>query len=492
MTSRRRFLQMGGAVAATSALGACEQFPDVLALWGRDPGGPTTFTPPAGAEIDAVSHVLARLSFGARPGDYARVRALGATPEEAAARFIDAQLDPRSVDDSGADRAVRRLEPLAEPVGELYEYQPGLLRQQLGAATVLRATYGDRQLHEALVGFWTDHFNIDISKGDCRWLTVAHDRDVVRPQALGRFPELLRAVVLSPAMLWYLDGRVNRRASPAEKPNENYARELLELHTLGVHGGYTQADVMEVARALTGWTVRSKSDSSFQIGKVEFRAELHDDGEKTVLGRSVPAGQGARDADAVLAIVTAHPSCARLIATKLCRRFIADEPPAAAVERVARTFAASGGDIRSTLRTLFSTSDFQNARETRFKRPFHFVVSALRATDADTDAGPALSEWLQRTGQAPFQYPTPDGYPDQAQPWLGTLLWRWKFATALAGNRIEGTRIDVAALRRRVGGEAALLAHLMGRAASADERAAAEKSGNALALALSSPAFQLI
>src|SRR5207302_4720804 len=160
-----------------------------------------------------------------------------------------------------------------------------------------------RQLYEVMVRFWSDHFNIDPSKGDCKWLKAADDRDVVRAHALGRFSDLLRASALSPAMLWYLDGRVNRRARPDEKPNENYARELLELHTLGVHGGYTQRDVMEVARCLTGWTVRGTKQAKFGLGTVEFSVRLHDNGEKTVLGQRIAPGGGERDIDRVLEIV---------------------------------------------------------------------------------------------------------------------------------------------------------------------------------------------
>ncbi|MEQ1692495.1 MAG: DUF1800 domain-containing protein, partial [Gemmatimonas sp.] len=335
------------------------------------------------------------------------------------------------------------------------------------------------------------HFNVDISKGDCRWLTPAFDRDVLRPHALGRFPDLLRAVALSPAMLWYLDGRVNRRSSPAEQPNENFARELLELHTLGVDGGYTQADVMETARAFTGWTVRSKGASNFGIGLVEFNADAHDDGSKIVLGREIAAGGGVRDVEQVLTILVEHPACARFLAHKLCRRFISDEPPDAAVVRVAKTFTATRGDVPATLRTLFASTEFREARGTRLKRPFHFVASALRATDAETDAGKPLAAWLERMGHSPFQYPTPDGYPDEAAPWLGTLLWRWQFATALVDGRIDGTRIKVEELRRRAGGDEPLFAHAIGRVPSPTELTVARAAGNTLALALSSPAFQL-
>ncbi|MEQ1693697.1 MAG: DUF1800 domain-containing protein, partial [Gemmatimonas sp.] len=314
MITRRRFLGTSGTLAA-AALTACDDVPELRALWSAPSD---SFVPPADSRVDGVSHLLARVTYGVRPGDYQRVRALGATEDEAMARFIDEQLSPSRRDDR-AERAVRRLESLSEPIGELYEYQPALLRDQLVASTMLRAVYGERQLHEVMAGFWADHFNVDISKGDCRWLTPAFDRDVLRPHALGRFPDLLRAVALSPAMLWYLDGRVNRRASPGERPNENFARELLELHTLGVDGGYTQADVMETARAFTGWTVRSKGASNFGIGLVEFNADAHDDGAKIVLGRAIPAGGGTRDVDEVLAILVEHPACARFLAHKLCR-----------------------------------------------------------------------------------------------------------------------------------------------------------------------------
>ena len=338
--------------------------------------------------------------------------------------------------------------------------------------------------------FWTDHFNIDSSKGDCRWLKAADDRDVIRRHALGSFPALLRASALSPAMLWYLDGRVNRYASPGDRPNENYARELLELHTLGVHGGYTQQDVMEVARALSGWTVRSKREVVLGLGKVEFHPEWHDDGDKRVLGRAIPSGLGARDLDVVIDLVSLHPSTARHLATKWCRRFICDDPPRTAVDRVAATFTASRGNIASSLATLFATSEFLSARRTKLKRPFHFVMSALRATDARTDGGPALHEMLRRMGQAPYQFPTPDGYPDDQASWLGTLLWRWNFAAALAANRIDGTRVERDTLRRSLGGERGVRSHLLGRLTTPAEEAILAELPDSLALLVASPAFQ--
>jgi uncharacterized protein (DUF1800 family) len=353
-----------------------------------------------------------------------------------------------------------------------------------------------------MVQFWSDHFNIDPSKGDARWLKVADDREVIRPHALGKFPEILRASALSPAMLWYLDGRVNRRARPEDKPNENYARELLELHTLGVHGGYAQQDVMEVARCLTGWSVRATDKPPyFAVGKVEFHPEQHDFGAKEFLGCRIPAvseslpksereALGRQELDRVLQIVTAHPATARHIADKLCRHFIADDPPPAAMAKVADTFRETTGDITAVLRTLFATEEFREARGRKFKRPFTFLVSALRATGAKTDAGLPLLDYLRRMGHAPFSYPTPEGYADKAEPWMGTLLWRWNFALALARNQIPGTSVALETLAKRAGSEEQLMAHILGRLPTVEETAAYHESEAGLALLLACPAFQ--
>jgi uncharacterized protein (DUF1800 family) len=501
MLPRRRFLKAGAGSLALLAAG-CDQLPrEFRGLIGSDvPSGP--FSLPSADAIDPIIHILNRAAFGPRPGDAERVRKLGATPEEAVFAYLEQQLAPDLIKDEEATYVVRRFETLKEPLGELFEYQDDLLQHELMRGALARAVLSERQLYENMVQFWSDHFNIDPSKGDCKWLKVADDREVIRKHALGKFPELLRASTLSPAMLWYLDGRVNRRANMAEKPNENYARELLELHTLGVHGGYTQLDVMEVARCLTGWTVRSKDQEPyFEIGKVEFHAELHDFGVKQVLGQRIAATppdlsaeersrRGRAELDTVLDIVTRHPATARHVGEKLCRHFITDDPPVSAVEQVGSVFNKTGGDIKATLRALFATEEFQQARGGKVKRPFHFVVSALRATDARTDASLEIIDYLQRMGHAPFNYPTPDGYPELAAPWMGTLLWRWNFALALSENKIQGTKLDFEALRKRAGGDADLLAHLLGRKATAQELEAYHASGAGLALALACPAFQ--
>ena len=511
--SRRHFLAL-----SAGGLAGCDSrsVRTDLRRWLGQPTAPPlagSLAAPSSAALDEAAHFLNRLTFGASPGEHARVTALGV------AAFLEEQLAPERIDDMLCERVIRHeFDSLADPeskifprggddkdplqqlfpalkdrgarVGDLYEYKDKVLLADLTRATILRAVLSRRQLHEVMVNFWSDHLNIDPSKGDCKWLKAADDRDTIRAHALGNFRDLVRASAVSPAMLWYLDGRVNRRASVSDKPNENYARELMELHTLGVHGGYTQQDVMEVARCLTGWTVRPKK--GFFKGRVEFKKAAHDDGPKRVLGQDIPAGLGPADLDRVLDIVTSHPSCAHYVSWKLCRRFIADEPPPAAVHATARAFSESRGDIRRTLRALFATPEFL-APETRggkFKRPFHFVVSALRATNAETDASKQLVDYLLRLGHAPFRYPTPDGYPEEATHWQSTLLWRWNFAVALAENRIKGTQIALPALQKKLGGDEALMATVLGRRASEEERGAYHDSGAGLALLVASPAFQ--
>jgi len=503
MKLRRRTFLRAGAAGGLAVLTGCDQLPpDLRRLFTLTKNEPALFSSSSQLSIDPIVHAMNRASFGPRPGDYQRIRKLASDPQAAATIYIEQQLAPEKIDDHDAEYAARQFETLGEPLGELFEYQPEFLENELVRATLLRAVLSERQLFEVMIQFWSDHFNIDPSKGECKWLKVADDRDVIRKHAMGKFPELLRASALSPAMLWYLDGRVNRRAKLADKPNENYARELLELHTLGVHGGYTQRDVMEVARCLTGWTVRSREKPAFSgLGKVEFNPDLHDFGEKRFLGETIAAGpadaskdaretSGRHELERVLEIVTSHPETARHISTKLCRHFIADDPPSGAIGLVAETFSSSNGDIRATLRALFSTEEFRRCRGTKFKRPFNFLVSALRTTAAETNAGMPLVDYLKRMGHAPFHYPTPDGYPEKAAPWMGTLLWRWNFGLAVAQNRIKGTRLDVAQLRTRAGGDETLMAHLLGRKPTPEEYQAYKDSGAGLALLLASPAFQ--
>jgi len=499
--SRRQFLAAGAGAAWGAGGLRAEGWREEFRRWfglPAPPELPADLRVPDAAAPDLAGHFLNRLTFGARPGDHARVSRIGVDA------FVAEQLAPEAIDDSACARLLRHeCDELGDPrgglfgaredgpgVGELFEYKDKVLLAQLTRATLLRAVRSERQLLEVMVGFWTDHFNVDPSKGDARWLKPAEDRDVIRAHALGGFPALLRAATLGPAMLWYLDGRENRRTAPGERPNENHARELLELHTLGVHGGYTQEDVEQVARCLSGWTVRGRR--RFGRGRVEFEPGRHDGGAKRVLGHELPAGLGAEDVTRVLDLLALHPATARHLAAKLCRRFLADEPPDAAVARVAAAYLAARGGIRETLAALFATPEFRSpeCRGAKFKRPFHLVVSALRATAAETDAGPALIDHLLRLGHAPFRHATPEGYPEEAHHWESGLLWRWNFALALAGGRIPGTRLAAGRLRERLGGDAALMAGVLGRRPRPEEEAAFRASGDGLALLLASPAFQ--
>jgi uncharacterized protein (DUF1800 family) len=497
--NRREFLIAGtGAVALSAAifrsvqgwLGEAAQY----AGFGVRRPLSGSLAPSDSPTIDPVAHALNRMTFGAAPGDYARVSASGIE------RYLEQQLSPEEIDDGLCDRAIARLaEPWHEQPGENYEEDEANLAAALRRVTILRAVYSDRQLYEVMCEFWSDHFNIDPSKGDCRYTKIADDGEVIRKHALGNFSELLKASALSPAMLWYLDGRANVKRSATEQPNENYARELMELHTLGVHGGYTQQDVMEVARCLTGWTVYARKNDGFSgkldspiklRGEAIFRPEAHDDGTKVVLGQTIPAGLRGGDLDRVISIVASHPSTARHIATKLCERFISDQPPVTAVDAVAAAFVSTKGEIKACLRALFATPEFQEARGAKLKRPFHYVVSALRATNAETDGAQPLMSFLEKMGQVPFRWPTPDGYPMEGAHWHATLLWRWKFALALANDRINGTSIQRFRLQRALGSDRALMASLLNRQASETEQDAFFESGDGLALLLASPSFQ--
>ncbi len=483
----RRGLLRAGAAGGLLALGGCER---VLSLAARELGQrpAATVGDTSGAEIDPAFHLLSRAAFGPWPGDVDRVRAMGA------GAWVEEQLHPAGIDDLACDLRARRFDTLHEPADGLWNHEERVVIEELQRATLLRAIYSHRQLQEVMVGLWTDHLNIDVSKGACGRLKTVDDREVIRPHALGRFRELLRASALSPAMLVYLDGAENRARRAGGRPNENYARELLELHALGVDGGYGQDDVMEAARCLTGWRVNRR----WRRGQVEFDRAAHDDGEKVVLGVRLPAGGGEGDLERLLDVVCAHPSTARHVATKLCRRLVHDDPPAALVSDVARVFLTTQGDLRACVRAALSSEAFGRARGARVKRPLRFVVSALRALAVDTHAGRPLLEVLERLGQPLFRHPTPDGYPDEAAPWMGTLLWRWTFAAQLARGEVAGVRVDVQGLQAMFGGAPSLAragSYLLGRALTPAERRALEPAWAddrrlGLGLLLASPAFQ--
>jgi uncharacterized protein (DUF1800 family) len=338
---------------------------------------------------------------------------------------------------------------------------------ELMQAKMLRAALSDRQLEEVLVDFWFNHFNVFVGKGQVRQYLTEYERDAIRPYVLGRFRDMLGATAHSPAMLFYLDnfqsqappgaetlaqagrrGRGNRAGRPPQmrpgqpqpqRParglNENYARELMELHTLGVDAGYTQQDVIEVARILTGWTI----DQPRAGGAFVFRPQMHDAGEKSVLGVKFGKGKGEEEGERLLDMLAAHPSTARHIAFKLSQRFVADEPPAALVDRAAKVFLDTGGDLREVTRTIVTSPEFfsVDAYRAKVKTPLEFVVSAVRATDARVNSAQPLVVAMNNLGMPLYGAQPPTGYSMTADAWVntGALLARMNLAVQL----ISGT-----------------------------------------------------
>lgn len=426
--SRRDFLKLGSLLTASAALSSCA--PVYRRLTGDLPAVP--WTPLSARDFLALN----RLTFGPRVEERARFAEIGLQA------YVEEQLASDSIDDFSCnlqlstfntlDMAANELEAISNQLFEDYDLEkvPNELRQ----ATLMRQLYSKRQLYEVMVEFWSDHFNIFVDKGICFYLKTVDDREVVRKHALGSFRDIVWASAHSPAMMIYLDNQANEKSHP----NENYARELMELHTLGVDGGYSQQDVMELARCLTGWNVKEH----FWLGDFVFKEDLHDTGIKNVLGLTIqPAGQ--QEAEQVIEHLVTHPSTARFIAAKLTRRFIADEPPQVIVEKATRTFLETKGDIKSVLRVILL--DGLPLAQPKFKRPANFVLSALRMLNAETD-GAGLHNYLLRMGQLYFNWPTPDGYPDHGEAWQGNLMPRWQFAFELIRNEIENTNHNLNAL----------------------------------------------
>jgi uncharacterized protein (DUF1800 family) len=470
-----------------------------------------------------IAHVLNRLTFGARPGDFEKVKAMGVES------FIAQQLDPDSFAAGAVTDRLKKLQTLGmatpviieqytppkpvvvpspvaakssgekssqlemkkeeappatqmqnqmqmemkrEEAGRMPALQPSptpaakptstpknpqMVVTELQRAKLLRAVYSERQLYELMVDFWENHFSIFANKDDDRYLLTSYDRDTIRPFAMGRFRDLLGANAHSPAMLYYLDNWRSSVPRPygatKTKPagidggfNENYARELMELHTLGVDGGYTQKDVQEVARCFSGWTIQKPNEQGLFL----YRPGLHDDGEKIVLGHKILPGGGLADGERVLDILATHPATARFIATKLARRFISDDPPPAVIDRAAAVFLKTDGSIRETLRAIITSPEFfsPDTYRAKVRSPFEYVAAAMRALNAETDGDRPVLDALGRMGQPLFGRITPDGYADRASQWLssGAMIARFNFASAIATNRIKGTKVDVARL----------------------------------------------
>ncbi len=374
---------------------------------------------------DPLVHVLKRTRFGITQADFDHATQIGITA------YLDEQLQTPSQQDPAETQAQLKYPAAYQSSTAVLppEYSAQQMRNDLRGKTMYLALYSQRQLFEVLVDFWGNHFNIPNDVADLAIYKPADDREVIRAHALGNFRDLLHASAKSPAMLKYLDNVSNT----AIGPNENYARELLELHTLGHGGGYTETDVKEVARCFTGWGL----DDSFKTFR--FIAERHDANEKIVLGQIIPAGGGVEDGERVLDLLAAHPSTARFIALKLVRRFVADTPPEDFVSRVAAAFFEYGGAIPALVRTLILDPDFVSHADEKIHRPMEFVAAAVRALAPDPRGyyGPDPLVSVSGMGHAPHGWQPPDGYPDNAGYWLSAtgLLGRWNFSALLSEAR---------------------------------------------------------
>src|SRR2546426_8421703 len=445
---------------------------------------------------DSALHALNRLAYGPRPGDVPRVAAEGVM------RWIDHQLSPDQIDDDRLAQRERRFDILRYDrgdlaamytaaqrerrerklaAGETSQYSasvgaqhasplprlpnPMMLKNRRVASefadlAVVRATLSERQLYEIMVDFWTNHFNVYFAKGADRFLTPDYIEHTIRPRAIGKFEDLLIATAKSPAMLFYLDNweSVAPGASPPfslsarrsggqgvrrmpKGINENYARELLELHTLGVDGGYTQQDVIAVARIFTGWSIGRPQQS----GAFEFHGWAHDRREKQVLGVNFEGGHDMDEGIRLLKLLANHPATMHHVSRKLCQRFVNDDPPDGCVDDAVAAWKGSSGDMREVLRAIFHGPDFWAAENVRakVKTPLEFVVSAARAVAVEPDTSPRLAQVVARLGEPLYLHVAPDGYPEREAAWVnsGALLDRMNAAVALAAGKLPGVTV---------------------------------------------------
>lgn len=471
------------------------------------------------SERQAAAHLISRFTYGAMPGQVDAVVQMGL--ENWFARQLEASLPDDSLDRrlsrydalelSNAEAAivfprngqVVRMAILDGVINkdsvkadrkeyrdvlQQYMQQKGLKREQelfrqFFCQKVLRAAYSGNQLQEVMTDLWFNHFNVSLTKNDCAGFIPAYERDVIRPNALGRFQELLLKTAKSPAMLYYLDNFSSSAPLPADQQamnvsmplrgiNENYAREVMELHTLGVDGGYTQEDVTQAARVLTGWGVYPMGEfarsgtaqlnrfTDAQIasrgfvhdGDFFFNANRHDKGEKTVLGHVFPAGGGYEEGVELLKLLAHQAATAKFISRKIAVRFVNDDPPASLVEKMARTFSDKNGDIRQVLITMVTAPEFwsQEALREKTKSPFELAIAAVRGLNADIRQPIPLYNWVARMGEKKYYYQAPTGFPDRGTYWIntGSLLNRMNFGLALAGGRIPGVKVDLLALNK--------------------------------------------
>ncbi|HVR38869.1 MAG TPA: DUF1800 domain-containing protein [Thermoanaerobaculia bacterium] len=416
-------------------------------------------------ERERATHALNRLAFGARPGDVERVLQLGVD------RWIEQQLHPERISDRVLEARLAQYDTLTmsnEEIVEQYakpllearrarkskddpdeiaklrrmippDRRPRKLIEELSAQRILRAAESERQLNEVMVDFWMNHFNVFAGKGVDRFLLTSYERDTIRPRIWGHFDDLVLATAKAPAMLFYLDNARSRNGAI----NENYARELMELHTLGVDGGYTQNDVTELARVLTGWSLASPRDAT---GGFVYRRNAHDRGTKTVLGIRFAAGGGMEEGERMIRFLANHSSTAHHIVTKLCQRLVADDPPKALVDRVAKRFLDTRGDLRETVKAVVTSREFSDPAMIRakVKSPFEYAISAVRAAGAKIEDPLPLARELQKIGEPLYFAQPPTGYSDRSDAWTnsGALMNRLNFVLALAEGKMPGVRVS--------------------------------------------------
>jgi len=398
------------------------------------------------------------------PPDQRMKAVLKMSPEEQRSMTSSLQGDKR-------DEFLEGMNPRQRETIEALNYPQEVVANELVEGKLLRAIYSDRQLQEVMTDFWFNHFNVFMGKGPDRYLLTSYERDVIRPRALGKFEDLLVATAQSPAMLFYLDNwlsvgpnsdvangvpkkankqtqqrirsknQTNKSKGQRNGLNENYGRELMELHTLGVNGGYTQQDVTEVARVFTGWTLKEPR----QGGGFTFEERTHEPGNKTVLGHRIKQ-KGEKEGLEVLHILAHHPATAKFICTKLAMRFVSDDPPPALVDRMAQTFLKKQGNIREVLKTMLNSPEFwaPEAYRAKVKTPLEFVVSAVRASSADVTDPMPIARQLQNMGMPLYGNQPPTGYSMKADAWVNSsaLLGRMNFAMALTSGKLKGVQVD--------------------------------------------------
>ncbi|MEP6832750.1 MAG: DUF1800 domain-containing protein [Gemmatimonas sp.] len=428
VSNRRSFLAMGAAAAglavAKSATASAQTIRNTDPRT-KKPGAAGGLGLPVDSTVNWVDPVLRlarRITTGLTAGEVTAARKIGFSA------YLNSQLSPAALDDSAVDAFIAtKLPLLSMPYATLVMQDSGEVSNQLMDAALYRAAFSKRQLQERMIDFWTDHFTISLNKVGIR--KAIDDRDVIRPLALGKFPDLLRATSKSPAMLVYLDQNLSKYPIP----NQNYAREVMELHTLGVNGGYTQTDVAELSRILTGWSV---SGANFT-----FTRNNHDRGQagnKVFLGRTFPpmpstatAAEMQKEGEDAIDMLVAHPSTANYIALKMARWLLAYDPPKAVVDATAAVYLSTGGDIPSMIRTILTPTNLM-ASVGKYRRPFHFAAASLRALGASVTNIRSIRGTADAMGMPSFQWEQPNGYPDRIDWWSGLVLMRWKFASTLS------------------------------------------------------------